>query len=203
MQTVKSEPTEVVVYAAGSLRGVLTALGGCFEARRGDARLRFVFGAAGLLRDRLVAGEAAHVFASANMAHPQALASVGRAGVVHCFARNSLCVLTRMDVDVTAANVLDRLLDPTLRVAISTPTSDPSGDYALQLFGKVGAQGGRFRDAEVRLQAKALRLTGGGRIRRGRRRAAASMERSLRPGRPMHSSPIAPMRYGPARNGPG
>lgn len=156
-----AEPAEVVVYAAGSLRGALTEVGRRFEAAQPDARVRFVFGASGLLKDRLAGGEVAHVFASANMEHPQALAAAGRAGAVQRFTRNRLCVLAREGVEATPATVVDRLLDPAVRVAISTPKADPSGDYAWQMFGKVGARGGAYAGTEAALQAKALQLTGG------------------------------------------
>ena len=120
-----------------------------------------MFGASGLLKDRLAGGEPAHVFASANMEHPQALAAAGQAGAVQRFTRNQLCVLVREGVEATPATVVDRLLDPALRVATSTPQADPSGDYAWQMFGKVGARGGAYAGAEAKLQAKALQLTGG------------------------------------------
>jgi len=155
------DTAELVIYAAGSLRGALAEVGKRYEANRPDVKLRFVFGASGLLKDRLLAGETAHVFASANMEHPQALASAGKAGPVQRFARNRLCALVRDGVDVNEANLIDRLLDPAVRVATSTPKADPSGDYAWQMFGRVGQRGGAYVGAEAALQRKALQLTGG------------------------------------------
>ena len=54
----------------------------------------------------LAKGEDAEVFASANMAHPRALADAGQAGEVHAFARNQLCALARPNVEVTAETLL-------------------------------------------------------------------------------------------------
>ena len=65
----------VQVYAAGSLRGALTAIAKDYEVRTGQ-KVVLTFGASGLLRERIEAGEGAQVFASANMEHPQALAAV-------------------------------------------------------------------------------------------------------------------------------
>lgn len=152
---------ELVVYAAGSLRAPLTAIGNQFERGEPGVRLRFVFGASGLLKDRLLAGEPAAVFASANMAHPQSLAAAGRAGDVQRFTRNRLCVLARPEAGVTADNVLARLLDPALRVGTSTPKADPSGDYTWELFRKIEQRGGGFAGAYDVLDRKALQLTGG------------------------------------------
>lgn len=83
-----------------------------------------------MLRDRLLAGETADLFASADMAGPAAVAAkVGQALVVP-FARNRMCVLTPERLGVTAPTLLDRMLAPAFRLAVSTPGADPGGDYA-------------------------------------------------------------------------
>ena len=63
---------QVQVFAAGSLRAPLTDIAADFEREKGQA-IRLTFGASGLLRDRIVAGEEAGMLASANMEHPEAL----------------------------------------------------------------------------------------------------------------------------------
>src|SRR5262249_7698288 len=63
--------------------------------------VRLEFGASGLLRERLERGEAADVFASANMEHPATLAKNGKSGPVVLFARNELCALVREGLAVT------------------------------------------------------------------------------------------------------
>src|SRR5215510_2738014 len=108
----------VRVYAAGSLRAVLTAVAERFTAQYSIA-VRFEFGASGLLRERLERGEGADLFASANMEHPASLATSGRAGPVVLFARNELCLLARDGLSVTSANLLDVILDPSIKVGTS------------------------------------------------------------------------------------
>ncbi len=76
------------------------------------------------------------MFASANMEHPQALATGGRSGPVVLFARNRLCALVRPGLAVDSATLLDRMLDPQVRLGTSTPRADPSGDYAWEVFRK-------------------------------------------------------------------
>ena len=76
----------VEVYAAGSLRTALEDLGRAFTKESGIP-VKPTFGASGLLKDRIAAGERADVFASANMAHPQALVDAGRAGAVRVFPK--------------------------------------------------------------------------------------------------------------------
>ena len=55
------------------------------------------------------------------------------------FARNSLCALVEPGVKADSAGLLERMLDPHVRVGISTPKADPSGDYAFALFDRAEA----------------------------------------------------------------
>lgn len=149
------------VYAAGSLRAALTEVAEGF-ARAGPWRVEMVFGASGLLKDRILAGEGAQVFASANMDHPQALVAAGRAVQgVRAFARNALCLLTAPGFSLQGQSLAQRLLDPDLRVGISTPGCDPAGDYAFDLFERIEASGAAGVGSAAALKAKALQLTGG------------------------------------------
>jgi ABC-type molybdate transport system substrate-binding protein len=150
---------ELRVYAAGSLRAALTEVAQAFESAEPGTRVVFTFGASGLLKDRLAGGERADVFASANMEHPQALAAAGRAGTVRRFARNAMCALVAPALEVTADTLVDRMLDPAVKVGTSTPKADPSGDYAWLVFERIEQQGrrGAFRH----LAGKARQLTGG------------------------------------------
>jgi ABC-type molybdate transport system substrate-binding protein len=147
----------VRLYAAGSLRSALTEVAAAFTAATGT-KVAAEFGPSGLLRDRIAKGDPAEVFASANMTHPESLAKGGRAGPVTLFARNRLCALATPQANATSATLLDRMLDPAIRLGTSTPKADPSGDYAFELFGKAD----KIRPgAGKALAAKALQLTGG------------------------------------------
>jgi molybdate transport system substrate-binding protein len=146
----------VRVYAAGSLRAVMLELGAAFEAATG-VRVVPVFGPSGVLRERIERGEPTDVFASADMRHPQRLADAGRSFQVVPFAHNRLCALASPRLEVTTATLLDRMLDPAVKLGMSTPLADPSGDYAVQLFEKAE----RMRTgAQAALMQKARRLTG-------------------------------------------
>jgi len=147
----------VLLYAAGSLRGALTEVANGFEAA-GGGKVQAKFGPSGILKNEIAAGVAAEVFASANLEHPQALASEKRSGPVVLFARNRLCALVRPGLDVTPASLLGRMLDPQLKLGTSTPKADPSGDYAWELFHKAEKIN---PGAYSTLEMKALQLTGG------------------------------------------
>lgn len=153
-QTV-SEPLQV--YAAGSLREAFTTIAADYEARSGQ-KVVLTFGASGLLRERIEKGEGAQVFASADTDHPQRLVARGGWSQPQVFTRNSLCALTAAHIEATPSTLLATMLRADVRVGTSTPRADPSGDYAWALFRKADAvQAGAY----ARLDAKALKLTGG------------------------------------------
>ncbi|MDD2918380.1 molybdate ABC transporter substrate-binding protein [Rhodoferax sp.] len=146
----------VAVYAAGSLRGALTAIAKDYEASTGH-KIALTFGASGLLRERIEKGEPAQVFASADNDHPQRLARQGGWEPSTVFVRNTLCALTSEQLDATPATLLATLLRPDVRLGTSTPKADPSGDYTWELFHKAdGVQNGAY----AVLDAKAQKLVG-------------------------------------------
>jgi molybdate transport system substrate-binding protein len=147
----------VRLFAAGSLKAAMTDVVQAYKASGGTA-VDATYGPSGLLRERIEKGEPADVFASADMANPQALARTGRAGMPVVFTRNRMCALAEPGIEVTTDTLLDRMLDPKVKLGTSTPKADPSGDYAWMLFEKADAlRPGAFKA----LDAKALKLTGG------------------------------------------
>lgn len=145
------------IYAAGSLKSLLTEAATAFTAREGIA-VQTTFGPSGLLRDRLRSGERADIFASADMANPQILADAGLAEAPVLFARSRFCAMARPGLAMTSENVLDVLLRPDIRVGTSTPGADPGGDYAWVFFRLADkVRPGAFQQ----LDAKALQLVGG------------------------------------------
>lgn len=146
----------VTLYAAGSLRAALTDAAKAFEVETGN-KVEAKYGASGLLRNELAKGVKADVFASANMEHPQALHDEKKSGPVVRFARNTLCALVKPGLAVEPASLLDRMLDPAVKLGTSTPKADPSGDYAFEIFRKAAAI---KPGAQTTLEKKALQLTG-------------------------------------------
>ena len=147
----------IQLYAAGSLKAALTDVAKAFEAASGNT-VQAKFGASGLLKDEIAGGAKADVFASANMEHPQALHDAKKSGPVVLFARNKLCALVKPGLKVDSASLLERMLDPQIKLGISTPKADPSGDYAFEVFHKAEAI---KPGAQAALEKKALQLTGG------------------------------------------
>lgn len=152
-----AQSADISLYAAGSLRAVLTEVSKNYTSRTGQA-VAGTFGPSGLLRERIEKGEAAQVFASASTSHPAQLAKAGGWAEPVVFTRNNLCALTQAAVTADSAGLLDAMLDPAIKLGTSTPKADPSGDYAWALFEKAEkVRAGSF----ATLDAKALKLTGG------------------------------------------
>ncbi|HMK78242.1 MAG TPA: molybdate ABC transporter substrate-binding protein [Xanthobacteraceae bacterium] len=152
-----AQTAPVKLFAAGSLHGALSAVAVAFEQQSG-AKVELRFGPSGLLKDDIAAGQKADVFASANMAHPNALHAAERAGPVTRFARNQLCALIGSRIAVDGATLLERMLDPAVKLATSTPKADPGGDYAFEVFARAEAL---RKGARAALEGKALQLVGG------------------------------------------
>ena len=146
------------VMGAVSLASAFTDLLHRFPAGP-DTVARPEFGPSGLMREKIEAGADVDLFASADMAQAQRLAVGHPERFVVNFTRNRLCVIARATLGLTSANLLDRLLDRTVRLATSTPGSDPGGDYAWAVFARAEVV---RPGARVALESKALKLYGGG-----------------------------------------
>lgn len=148
---------EITVLAAGSLRVVWPALMTAFE-QQSRSRVKTDFGPAGLLLQRIQQGESCDLFASANVSHPQALLDGDKAQSVEIFTRNQLCLSITPELAMQNRSWLELLLDPALRLATSTPLSDPCGDYTWQLFDHTEASHPGEGEA---LKQRAMPLVGG------------------------------------------
>ena len=146
------------VMAAGSLRAAMTDLLQHFP-RQSDEVDTPEFGSSGLMRQKTESGATADVFASADLEQPRKLAVGHPERLVVLFARNSLCALARPDLGLNETNFLDRLLDPAVRIATSTPGSDPLGSYSWEVFARADAI---KPGARATLEGKAKKLVGGG-----------------------------------------
>jgi molybdate transport system substrate-binding protein len=145
--------TTLRILAAGSLKPLWPALMAEF-----GSTVETDFGPAGLLRERIVAGEGCDLFASANLAHAEDLLQRGLALKTGRFAANALCLTVKRDRVTEQDDWLSLLARPDLTLATSTPRSDPSGDYTWQLFAAIEQ---RHPGLGQQIQAKARSLVGG------------------------------------------
>ncbi len=157
MATLPAAADPLLIYAAGSLTAAFTDMVRKFPAAA-DTIAPPVFGPSGVLRERIEHGEPADILASADMEQPRILARERGDRPVVMFTRNRLCALGRTGLGLTRENILEKLLDPSVRLATSTPRADPAGDYAWAVFARADAV---HQGARAILEAKALKLVGG------------------------------------------
>jgi molybdate transport system substrate-binding protein len=138
------------LLAAGSLAKAFAAL----EDVAGRP-VEAVFGASGPLRARIERGEAWDVFASADTDHPAVLHRNGVAASPRVFCHNTLSLILRPGLEGNDATAL--LKRPDLRLGISTPGNDPSGDYAVEALRGLDSVEPGAGDAAI---ARARQLTG-------------------------------------------
>jgi len=143
----------ISILAAGSLRKIWPAL-----AKAWDRPVAIEFGPAGVLCERIRQGERCDLFLSANTAHPQSLLTAEIASEVAVFTHNQLCLSVKDTLLRGNPNWLELLADPALRVATSTPLSDPSGDYTWQLFEHIEQH---YAGMGTVLKQRARQLVGG------------------------------------------
>lgn len=128
-----SASASVNVYAAGSLRALVTSLSA--SAAGIGVTIEPVFGGSGALRDRIEKGESADLLLSADLGSPDALTKEGRTQFSPiAFARNRLCLVARRSLGLNATNLLVRLTAAGVRIKTSKPVTDPAGDYAMAMF---------------------------------------------------------------------
>lgn len=145
-----------VLMAAGSLTQAMNEMMAAY-ATQGGTRFTAQYGPSGKLRQEIEAGKKVDVFASASTDHTEALAAKNLLGPSHVFTHNDLCVAARPELKLGAANLLAALSHADVRLATSTPVSDPMGDYTWQFFKNAErAKPGLYQVFD----AKALKLSG-------------------------------------------
>lgn len=149
-------PGAPVLMAAGSLNAAMHDILAAY-AEQGGARFVAEFGPSGKLRQAIENGKTVAVFASAATKHTEALADQQILGKSQVFTRNELCVLARPELQLTADNFLDVISRRHVRLATSTPVSDPMGDYTWAFFKKAEQQQAGLYCI---FDAKALKLSG-------------------------------------------
>ena len=159
----------VLLHAAGSLRGALTEVGKAFEAS-GGGTVQAKYGPSGLLKDEIAGGAE-----GGGVRLRQHGASAGARFRQEEWTGGAVCAEPVVCAGAAGARgqlagLLDRMLDPAVKLGTSTPKADPSGDYAFEVF----ARADKIKlGAKSALERKALQLQRG----TGERRAAARPQR--------------------------
>ena len=125
----------LTIYLAGSLRPVITRSRPLIEEVLG-VDTHCVAGPAGLLARRLIAGEEADLFLSADLGYARELAeALGLPSAPVPLVGNRLGLYVRPEM--AAGDAVATLSNPDLRIGTSTPGSDPCGDYTKAFLERI------------------------------------------------------------------
>lgn len=126
------------VYATSSMSGPMQELIAASGLDPDDVA-KPVFGPSGTLRAEIEAGAPAALFMSADLDQPKRLETRPGALPAVAFATNRVCVLAPQAAGLRSADLLDRMLDPKLRLATGAPGDSAIGDYAFAMFSRADA----------------------------------------------------------------
>jgi molybdate transport system substrate-binding protein len=136
-----SEPVELVVFGAASLKGPLTDAAAAYEAANPTVQVTVSTDSSAALATQIQEGAPADVFLSADTTNAQALVDKGLAeGAPVAFAGNELTVIVPADNPAGLTSPMD-LATPGVKV-IAAGAEVPITRYAMQLVANLARQPG-------------------------------------------------------------
>lgn len=142
---------ELVIFAAASLKDVLSRIDASFEQAHPGVRVTTSVAGSQELRVQIEHGAAADVFVSADEPNMAALAAKGLVATPAVFACNELAVAARRDLPAAVSTLAD--LPHVERLVVGTPAS-PIGRYTDEVLRRAGADLGD--DFVARVMAKVV-----------------------------------------------
>jgi molybdate transport system substrate-binding protein len=139
-QPAKTETVELVVSAAASLTDSLRQLQTNWEAKHPDVKLRFNFGASGVLQQQIEQGAPADLFISAAAKNMQALVDKGLIDKTRqtILLKNELVLIVPKTKEEPVKQLADLAKPETKRIAVGEPESVPAGGYAKEALTNAG-----------------------------------------------------------------
>ena len=143
--------TQLVVFAATSLRDAFTAMVAVFEKAHPGVRVTLNFAGTQEIRTQLEQGAVADVFASADERHMKALQDANRVEQPEIFAENEAVLVVSSERAESVRSLAD--LPSAARIVLGAPEV-PIGRYALQILDRASAKGGA--DFRARVEARVV-----------------------------------------------
>jgi molybdate transport system substrate-binding protein len=127
---------DITVFAAASLTDAFTELGTTFESEHPDVSVEFNFGASSALREQILAGAPADIFASANASNMDQVVDGAAASDPEDFVTNLLeiAVPAGNEAGVTA---LDDFANPDLLIGLCADDV-PCGEFGREALANAG-----------------------------------------------------------------
>ena len=147
----------ITVFSAGSFRYALQELSDIFRQIH-HIEIKAFCGPAGILRQQIEQGKKCDIFISANSENVFQLGDSKTIYQKLTIAFNQLALTTLNLEHFRHKSIFELLFDRSLRLATSTPSCDPCGDYTWLLFDKIEQC---FPGEGEALKRRALKLVGG------------------------------------------
>jgi len=130
------------IMAADALPKPLTEIGGIFKKEHPGVKINYYFLGSGVLKGDIEEGAPCDIFLSANVKFQRQLKRKGFLGRYDVFAYDYLAAATPYNnpANVTESNLIQKLTDPDVTLATSSPRSDPAGDYTWKMFKIINKQ---------------------------------------------------------------
>jgi len=134
------EGTEVMVFAAMSMKKPLSELAGMFEKDNPSVTIRFNFAGSGILAQQIISGAPADIYVSSS---GRDMALVEEKGLIeksskHVFARNSMVLVAPRASRVKIRGFKDLSSQEVRRIAMGNPKTVSAGLYAEDIFSHYG-----------------------------------------------------------------
>jgi len=127
---------DITVFAAASLTDAFTDLGTTFESENPDVSVEFNFGASSALREQILAGAPADVFASANTSNMDQVVEAGAATDPEDFVTNQLQIAVPAGNEAGVAG-LDDFANPDLLIGLCAE-GVPCGEFGREALASAG-----------------------------------------------------------------
>jgi molybdate transport system substrate-binding protein len=126
----------LTISAAMSLKSAFEEIGAIYEQKSPGVKVRFNFGASGMLEKQIESGAPVDIFASASVKEMDELESKGLLikNTRWNFARNSLVLVVPANSKQRVRSCDDLAADSVKRIAIGNPRSVPAGKYSEETF---------------------------------------------------------------------
>ncbi len=133
-----AEGGTVTVFAAASLTDAFTEIAAAFEAENPGVTVEFNFGPSSGLREQILSGAPADVYASANTSNMDAIVDDGAASAPSIFARNGLAIAVPLGNPAAIIGLSD-FADPDLFLGLCAEQV-PCGIFARQALAAAGVK---------------------------------------------------------------
>jgi molybdate transport system substrate-binding protein len=135
----KSEPITLTISAAASLKNSMNEVKQLYEAKNSDVKLTFNFGSSGTLQQQIEQGADVDIFISAATKQMDALESkdlIFKDTRKDLLQNDVVLIVPKDNSAIKGFN--DLITDKAKKIALGEPKTVPAGQYAEEIFTKLG-----------------------------------------------------------------